>query len=120
MVVLLCSNLSPATGSIFEVGAGWHARTRLQANPGVQWRSYNRFDAETVSGALSLLTNFEASSVTYPGEQSLTSLNDQAYRKGALARIETAKTARGQGSHFAYTGRDVILYSRFALPETFT
>ena len=115
-VVLLCSDAVPypATGGLYEIGAGWHARTRLEANLGINWRSSTDFDAGTVSNALNSLAKFEQPSLFYPGEDDengLRLLNKQAYRSGALARIEAAKQARVEGSKFEYTQRDVILYN---------
>ncbi len=115
-VVLLCSDLAPypATGGLYEIGAGWHARTRLEANHGIDWRSWTEFDAGTVSNALSAFAKFEPRSLSYPGEDDeggLRLINKQAHGNGALARIEAAKKARVEGSKFEYTQRDVILYN---------
>ena len=115
-VVLLCSDLVPypATGGLYEIGGGWHARTRLEANHGINWRSWTDFDAGTVSSALSTIAKFEPRLLSYPGEDDgngLRLLNKQAHRNGALARIEAAKKARVEGSKFEYTQRDIILYN---------
>lgn len=103
----------PATGGLYEIGGGWHARTRLEANTGVEWHEGGCLGSEKTLEGSSKLANFERNSLSYPEdyENGLKRLHDQVHRQGTLGRIEDAKTARANGSKFEYTQRDAILYS---------
>lgn len=103
----------PATGGLYEIGGGWHARTRLEANRGVEWHESGDLGSQEALEASNKLAIFEQNSLSYPEdyENGLNRLHDQVHRQGTLSRIEVAKTARASGSEFEYTQRDAILYS---------
>ena len=114
-VAFMCSDSVsyPSTGGLYEIGGGWHARTRLEANRGIDWGGRELSDVSSVAATLKELANFQTP-FSYPEdhEKGLRSLTDQVRRRGTLARIESAKNARGEGSRFGYTQRDIILYSK--------
>ena len=113
-VGLLCSDAVPypSTGAIFELAAGWHARTRLQQSRGATIPSYGS-DCGPVSGFLDEVATFDASSSTYP-ERSKQGLQDMAHalpQNSVLSKIEQAKARKTRGTRYEYNFKDVILYS---------
>ncbi|KAK5054520.1 hypothetical protein LTR84_001411 [Exophiala bonariae] len=112
-VALMCSNIVPypSTGGLYEIGGGWHARTRLEANGGIEWNETEHLGGEEALKCLATITNFELKSYPEEYENGLKRLHDQVYRQGTLGRIEDAKKVQGDGSIFEYTQRDAILYN---------
>ncbi|KIX07897.1 uncharacterized protein Z518_02551 [Rhinocladiella mackenziei CBS 650.93] len=88
-VALLCSDVVPypSTGALYELAAGWHARTRLEASH----RGIISYPEESKHGLKEVARLLPPSSV--------------------LARIEDAKSRRIQGTTFEYTEREILLYN---------
>ena len=139
LVVALCSDAvpKPPTGLLFEVGSGWHARTRWQRSGGhgfptdVQltpeailkaWDSITNFDdgradhpEDSQDGLKSIMNNMSNRSQKAPSQAPIAGSKSNAPTSAAnqeiLANIAAAKIANAQGHDFAYTDRDVILYN---------
>ncbi|KAF2790188.1 multifunctional beta-oxidation protein-like protein [Melanomma pulvis-pyrius CBS 109.77] len=125
IVVLLCSDKAPEpTGGLYECGMGWYAQTRWQRTGGhgfpidvkltpeavyEQWAKITDFDDgradhpfDNASGLKSIMANMENKS---KGKKEKSG-NDEI-----LSAIESAKSAKAEGTPFDYTEKDVILYN---------
>lgn len=121
----MCSDLVPypSTGGLYEIGGGWHARTRLEATRGIDWQEKDWTVSGSASSALQVLSDFNTyiSPRLYleNNNNGLQTINEQAQNLVISARIENAKRAEHEGSRFEYTKRDVILYSKSSLETPF-
>ena len=130
LVVALSSDLvpRPGTGGLYEVGSGWAAQTRWQRTGGngfpidvkltpelvlKQWKKIVDFDdgradhpSDPQEGLKSIMANMQNKSSAAKPEKKAVKVD-----KALLAEIEKAKKAQAEGTEFAYTERDVILYS---------
>lgn len=129
LVLALCSDKvpKPPTGNLFEVGSGWHARTRWQRSGGQGFPVDVKLTPEEVVKGWSNIINFDDGRADHPedGQDGLKSImnNMQNKRKGTkdetagnekseiLDNIEKAKGMQSEGSQFLYDDRDVILYN---------
>ena len=122
LVALLCSDKvpHPPTGGLFEVGSGWHARTRWQRSGGHGFPIDRQLTPEAVASAWEQITDFEDGRADHPedphdGLRSIMSNMKNTSMAGTdqtiLGKIERAKKAKSEGSMFSYDDRDVILYS---------
>jgi multifunctional beta-oxidation protein len=129
MVVALCTDKvpPPATGGLFEVGSGWHARTRWQRSGGYGFPVDVKLTPEAALKQWPKIIDFDDGRADHPedpqdGLKSI--MNNMQNRSGGappkkqgkvnhevLDNIEKAKKAEGQGSEFSYDDRDVILYN---------
>ena len=129
LVVVLCSDKvpKPPTGGLFEVGSGWHARTRWQRSGGhgfpidikltpeavlKEWKDINNFDdgradhpEDSQDGIKSIMNNMQNRSSGSTAKKA-----DNPHPE-ILENIEKAKKLEGDGSEFSYDDRDVILYN---------
>lgn len=129
IVVALSSDKipNPATGGLFEVGSGWHARTRWQRSGGhgfpidikltpeallKKWKEIIDFDDgradhpdDVQDGLKSIMKNMQNRS---KGRIQKTSTNVD---ETILKNIEKTKNLRSEGSGFSYDEKDVILYN---------
>lgn len=136
LVVLLCSDKvpEPATGGLYEVGSGWHAKTRWQRSGGHGFPIDVKLTPEAVLKAWGDIVTFD-DRVDYPeSSQDGTAKVMQNFqnrsggakksKKAAepnaeiLKAIDDAKKAKAEGSKFEYTEKDVILYSKLPLLAT--
>ena len=117
----------PPTGNLYEVGSGWHARTRWQRSGGHGFPVDIKLSPEAVLKAWKDITNFDDGRADHPedGQDGLKSImkNMQNKSKGSggstaregeidfLANIEKAKTLQSDGTEFSYDDKDVILYN---------
>ena len=128
MVVLLSSDKvpKPPTGGLFEVGSGWHARTRWQRSGGHGFPIDVKLTPEAVVKAWGDIINFDDGRADHPedSQDGLKSImNNMQNRSGGsskqggkvdrpiLDNIEQAKKAKVEGTEFSYDDKDVILYS---------
>ncbi|KAL8904339.1 MAG: hypothetical protein Q9171_007079 [Xanthocarpia ochracea] len=129
LVVLLSSDKvpQPATGNLYEVGSGWHARTRWQRSGGHGFPVDVKLTPEAVLQAWKDIVNFDDGRADHPedSQDGLKSImkNMQNKSKENTARstgqgnvdypanIEKAKKAQADGTEFSYDDRDVILYN---------
>lgn len=129
LVVALSSDKvpKPATGNLFEVGSGWHARTRWQRSGGHGFPIDAKLTPEAVMKAWPDIVNFDDGRADHPedsqdGLKSIMSNMESRSRskkgetgananKTNLYNIEEAKAMQSQGSEFTYDHRDVILYN---------
>jgi len=129
LVVALCSDKVPAppTGGLFEVGSGWHARTRWQRSRGHGFPVDVKLTPEAVLKQWKKIVDFDDGRADHPedSQDGLKSIMDNMQNRsgGAPARkqgkvnqevldnIEKAKKAQGKGTEFSYDDRDVILYN---------
>lgn len=129
LVLALCSDKVPKTptGNLFEVGSGWHARTRWQRSGGQGFPVDVKLTPEEVVKGWSNIINFDDGRADHPedGQDGLKSImnNMQNKRKSTkdetagnekseiLDNIEKAKGMQSEGSQFSYDDRDVILYN---------
>ncbi|KEF61024.1 uncharacterized protein A1O9_02588 [Exophiala aquamarina CBS 119918] len=115
-VALMCSDSVsyPSTGGVFEIGGGWHARTRLEANKGIDWQDNDWSASESTGTAMQTLSKFNDDDAhLYPEDEgnALQIINQHAQELITLSRIEKVKQAQPEGSHFSYTKKDAILYN---------
>ncbi|KAL9104955.1 MAG: hypothetical protein Q9163_000127 [Psora crenata] len=127
MVVALCSDNvpKPPTGGLFEVGSGWHARTRWQRSGGHGFPVDVKLTPEAVLKAWNDIVNFDDGRADHP-EDSQDGLkrimnnthnkvgdkrSDSAGPSEILDNIAKAKTTEAKGTHFRYDDKDVILYN---------
>lgn len=127
MVVALSSDKvpKPPTGLLFEVGSGWHARTRWQRSGGHGFPVDVKLTPEDVVKAWSTIVNFDDGRADHPedSQEGLKSiLNNMQNRSGGskaasgsskeiMENIEKAKNMESEGSKFKYDDKDVILYN---------
>ena len=127
MVVALCSDKVPAppTGGLFEVGSGWHARTRWQRSGGYGFPIDVRLTPEAVVEVWRDIVNFDDGRADHPedGQDGLKSImknmENRVANKGANSRADThyldniakAKAMQSKGTEFKYDDKDIILYN---------
>ena len=129
LVVALCSDKvpKPPTGGLFEVGSGWHARTRWQRSGGHGFPVDVKLTPEAVLRSWQDIVNFDDGRADHPedSQDGLKSImNNMQNRSGEasskkgenphqeiLESIEKAKQVSGEGTNFSYDDRDVILYN---------
>ena len=117
----------PPTGGLFEVGSGWHARTRWQRSGGHGFPVDVKLTPEAVAGAWSDIISFDDGRADHPesAEDGLKSIMNNMQNKSGgaatkeagkvnmeiLENIENAKKAQAQSTEFSYDEKDVILYN---------
>lgn len=129
LVVALCSDKvpDPPTGGLFEVGSGWHARTRWQRSGGHGFPVDVKLTPEAVVKAWSDIVTFDDGRADHPedAQDGLKSIMNNMQNKSAggkrdatgnvdtkiLESIDTAKGMKAEGSKFSYDDKDVILYN---------
>ena len=129
LVLTLCSDKvpKPSTGGLFEVGSGWHARTRWQRSGGRGFPVDIKLTPEAVVKAWTDIINFDDGRADHPedGQDGLKSImkNMENKRheggedigegndKQVLDNIEEAKKMQSEKSDFKYDDKDVILYN---------
>ena len=127
LVVALCSDQvpKPPTGGLFEVGSGWHARTRWQRSGGHGFPVDVKLTPEAVVKAWSDIVNFDDGRADHPEDsqdglksimnnmQNRSSSGDKAGEGNTdiLENIEKAKKLQSEGTKFKYDDKDVILYN---------
>lgn len=129
IVVALSSDKvpDPPNGGLYEVGSGWHARTRWQRSGGhgfpidikltpeaivKQWKNIINFDdgradhpKDIQDGLKSIVKNMQ--NRTKGGSKNALGKSDQKI----LQKIEEAKNTKAEGSEFSYDDKDIILYN---------
>ena len=128
MIVALCSDLvpKPSTGNLYEIGSGWHGRTRWQRSGGHGFHIDVKLTPEAVAKVWDKIVNFDDARADHPedAQDGLKSImanmgNRSSSSKGAssngnqeiLKKIEKAKSATAEGTEFQYDEKDVILYN---------
>ncbi|KAK4692718.1 multifunctional beta-oxidation protein, partial [Lecanoromycetidae sp. Uapishka_2] len=125
LVIALCSDKipKPPTGNLYEVGSGWHARTRWQRSGGHGFPVDVKLTPEAVAKAWSSIVNFDDGRADHPedGQDGLKSImNNMQNKSGAsqgeknqeiLENIERSRGLDSKGTQFKYDDRDVILYN---------
>ncbi|KAL8871386.1 MAG: hypothetical protein Q9174_002771, partial [Haloplaca sp. 1 TL-2023] len=117
----------PPTGNLYEVGSGWHARTRWQRSGGHGFPVDVKLTPEAVLRAWKDIINFDDGRADHPedGQDGLKSIMNNMQNKSQgdggstaheggidfLANIEKAKTLQSDGTEFSYDDKDVILYN---------
>lgn len=105
-LALMASDLAhyPLSGGLYEIGAGWHARTRQQSSRGA---SIEANDSKLTTGILTKIADFTK------GPISLAELegSEASGVSSNLARIDQIRQRTDRGSSFVYDTRDVVLYS---------
>lgn len=130
LVALLCSDKvpEPPTGGLFEVGSGWFARTRWQRSGGHGFPIDVKLTAEHVLGAWKDIISFDDGRADHPEDSqdglksimanmqnrsggSSRSSSPGSQNSEILSNIEAAKKMKAEGTPFAYSDKDVILYN---------
>lgn len=128
MVIALCSDLvpKPPTGNLYEVGSGWHGRTRWQRSGGHGFPVDVKLTPEAVAKVWERIVGFEDGRADHPedAQDGLKSIMaNMENRSGSssngdgdgnqviLKNIESAKSAQAEGTKFQYDEKDVILYN---------
>lgn len=127
LVVALCSDRVPEspTGGLFEVGSGWHARTRWQRSGGHGFPVDVNLTPEAVVKVWSDITNFDDGRADHPedSQDGLKSIMNNMQNRSSvvnkvrtaksdiLGNIEKAKQPQSEGTKFTYDEKDVILYN---------
>ena len=133
LVVALVSDKipEPPTGGLYEVGSGWFGRTRWQRSGGHafpldkpltpemvggQWKKILDFEdgrsdhpEDGQDGLKSIMANLENKSFDIDGKPQGSAKKDD--KSGYLAAIDKAKSAKAEGTPYAYDDREVILYN---------
>lgn len=129
LVVALSSDKvpQPPTGNLYEVGSGWHARTRWQRSGGHGFPVDVKLTPEAVLEAWNDIVNFYDGRADHPedSQDGLKSImknmanksegkSSSSRREGGidfLVNIESAKQLGSDGTEFSYDDKDVILYN---------
>ena len=127
IVVALSSDKvpQPATGGLFEVGSGWHARTRWQRSGGHGFPVDEKLTPEAIINSWKDIVDFDNGRADHPEDsqdgvksimknmQNKSGGNGESGKGGSqiLARIQKAKNMQSEGSIFKYDDKDVILYN---------
>jgi len=129
LVVALSSDRvpKPPTGGLFEVGSGWHARTRWQRSGGHGFPIDVKLTPEAVLKAWKDIVNYDDGRADHPedSQDGLKSIMKNMENKSGgtaqkksgnanqeiLGNIEKAKKMHSEGTEFVYDDRDVILYN---------
>ena len=127
LVVALCSDriAESPTGGLFEVGSGWHARTRWQRSGGHDFPVDVKLTPEAVMKVWSDIINFDDGRADHPEDsqdglksimnnmQNRSSVVDEPGKANLnfLNNIEKAKKSQAEATNFTYDEKDVILYN---------
>lgn len=129
VVVVLSSDKLPnhQTGGLYEVGSGWHARTRWQRSGGRGFPIDVKLTPETVRNAWRDIVNFDDGRADHPedAQDGVKSIMNNMQNKSNgksepplgksdnkyLQKIEEAKKLESQATEFSYDDKDVILYN---------
>ncbi|KAL8752441.1 MAG: hypothetical protein Q9184_005732 [Pyrenodesmia sp. 2 TL-2023] len=129
MVAALSSDKvpQPPTGNLYEVGSGWHARTRWQRSGGHGFPIDVKLTPEAVLKAWKDIVNFDDGRADHPedAQDGLKSIMKNMQNKSGgsaapaptegdedyVGKIESAKKAQSQGTEFSYDDKEVILYN---------
>ena len=127
LVVALCSDQvpKPPTGGLFEVGSGWHARTRWQRSGGHGFPVDVRLTPEAVVKVWANIVNFDDGRADHPedSQDGLKSIMNNMQNRSSIVNkpgkadnvildnIEEARTLKSEGTRFTYDEKDVILYN---------
>ena len=129
LVVALSSDKvpNPPTGNLFEVGSGWHARTRWQRSGGHGFPIDVKLTPEAVLKEWKGIVNFDDGRADHPedSQDGLKSIMKNMQNKRGrsagksignanpeiLDNIEKAKKIQADGTEFLYDDKDVILYN---------
>ena len=123
-VSLLASDRAPANGALFEVGCGWHARTRWQRSRSHDFSNIRNLTPEVLFGLWDDINHFGDEGMGDPevraqgGVRALhkptaTGRGSSNVNQLILDNIEKAKTVKREGREYTYSSKDVILYSMF-------
>lgn len=132
---------NPPTGGLFEVGSGWHARTRWQRSGGHGFPVDIKLTPEMVLRAWKDIVDFDDGRADHPedSQDGLKSIMNNMQNKSKqsvgkatekinakiLDNIEKAKSLKSEGTTFSYNDKDIILYNlsigakRTELPFTY-
>ena len=125
MVVLLCSDMVPGSGTkgLYECGSGWFANTRWQRTGGHGFPVDVKLTPEAVLANWKEITNFDDGRADHPedgqsgAEKIMANMGNrsggesQSAGNDKLQAIEKAKGMSTDGSGFDYVDRDLILYN---------
>lgn len=125
LVIALCSDKvpKPPTGNLYEVGSGWHARTRWQRSGGHGFPVDVKLTPEAVAKAWKDIVNFDDGRADHPedGQDGLKSIMNNMLNKSGggqgeknteiLENIQRSKGLQSKGTQFKYDDKDVILYN---------
>ncbi|EON66117.1 peroxisomal hydratase-dehydrogenase-epimerase [Coniosporium apollinis CBS 100218] len=129
LVVLLSSDKLPQpTGGLYEVGSGWHAKTRWQRTGGHGFPIDVPLTPEAVLKVWDRIINFDDGRADHPedGNDGLKSImanfdnrstgskkesKSGGANKEILENIEKAKKAEAEGTEYKYDEKEAILYN---------
>ena len=129
LIVALSSDKvpDPPTGGLFEVGSGWHARTRWQRSGGHGFPIDVKLTPEAILKHWKDIVNFNDGRADHPedAQDGLKSMMNNMQNKSGkstgkslgnanaeiLDNIEKAKKMQAEGTKFIYDDKDVILYN---------
>ena len=128
MVVALSSDIvpDPPTGGLFEVGSGWHGRTRWQRSEGHGFPIDTPLTPEAVLRAWPQIINFDANKTDTPedpqdglkrimrnveNKSKSASQDTEGFGTSYLEAISHAKGMPARGTEYSYDDKDVILYN---------
>ena len=128
MVVALCSDLvpKPPTGNLYEIGSGWHGRTRWQRSGGHGFPIDVKLTPEAVAKVWDKIVNFNDGRADHPEDAQdglksiMANMDNRSGSSSAqgdnrneevFGNIEKAKSAKAEGTQFQYDEKDVILYN---------
>ena len=128
IVVALSSDKVPdhQTGGLYEVGSGWHARTRWQRSGGRGFPVDVKLTPESVRNSWREIVNFDDGRADHPedAQDGVKSIMNNLQNKSTgklvppsgkvnkiLENIEEAKKLESEGTEFSYDDKDVIFYN---------
>ena len=128
LVVALCSDSvpDPPSGGLYEVGSGWHGRTRWQRSQGHGFPIDKSLTPEAILQVWSKIIDFAQARTDNPEEpqdglkrimQNMenrgkgTSEDSEDSGESYLKAIAHAKASTARGTEYQYDDKDVILYN---------
>ena len=91
------------TGGLYEIGCGWHARTRLDSSRGAKMMAHSRMTPEELLQRWQEVVHLDDGN-----DPSLTAVQD----RGTLDKIALSKATVAGPVCYQYDHRDIILYSK--------
>lgn len=101
-----------STGVFFELGVGWHGRTRQQKSSGAQVPREGELASGNASEFLKQVADFTSPSYPEGAVDPPQEPGGMLSQTAVLAKIEDAKRRTISGTVYEYGDKEVILYSK--------
>ena len=105
-VAYLCHSSCSENGSLFELGAGYCAKVRLERSPGVLLKVDDpSFTAESARAALPKASDFNTTQVQYPDSMAEVDWTGLVKQSKALSKLND----QGNGEKIRFDGQVVLV-----------